>query len=519
MDKTMRGNLARLITDYLEYAADEYKNKVAFSDEYREITYDELRQEALLVAQRICVMQGDTKDKQGFKKRQRPIAIYIDRSIDCIVSMLGIAYSGNFYTVLDVSAPYSRINEILDVLEPELMITDSKQITKILDVERDRRILNIEEISSAKLDYNYLRQVTGQVSTDDVLYVMFTSGSTGKPKGVVTSHRAVIEYIEAATKNYQNINEEDVFGNQYPFYYIASIDDIYLPIRNGATTQVIPKKLFYSPAQLINYIMEKKINVINWVPSALAIIEKFDALDGVDLTNVKKVIFGGEAMPVKVLNYWRRSLPEAVFINGYGATETTEGTTYYIVDREFDNMESVPIGKPLDNVEIILADADGNEVANGEVGEIYVKTSALSYGYYKDAQKTNAVFVQNPVNKLYSDIVYKTGDLARQDQEGNYIYVGRTDQQVKINGNRVELGDIESHVSQLEGVEQCVCLYKNELICVYTGEAEEKFIYQGINTELPQHMIPNRYYRIDKFPLNANGKVDRVKVANMVEEL
>lgn len=497
--------------DYLDQSAIRYSERMAFEDADRRLTYVELQQAAYHVADYLIRKQAVHK----------PVAIFMEKNVACIASFFGTAYSGNFYTMLDVTAPVQRVRNILQNLEPSIIVTNRKNQAKIEEIDYGADIVLYEEIEEEPYDIERITDAASRVKGSDILYVMYTSGSTGIPKGVVTPHQAVIEYIEAASSEYLNITDKDIFGNQYPFFYIASIDDIYLPIRNGGSIYIIPPVLFYSPMQLVKYLIEKKINVINWVPSALAVIANSDALNGVDLSNVKKVIFGGESISVKVLNYWKKALPNAVFINGYGATETTEGTTYYIVDKDFKDNDEIPLGKPFNNVEIILVNNDGIEVGQGETGEMYVRTSALSYGYYKDLEKTKSVFIQNPINKEYLDIVYKTGDLARQDKDGNYVYVGRIDSQIKIGGHRIELGDIEKNVLEIEGIKECVCLYKKEkgeLMLYYRGGIQEKQLYEHLRNKLPTFMLPSRYHRIEKFPLNANGKIDKVKLISLSED-
>lgn len=497
--------------DYLDWSAIRYSSKMAFEDEDRRLTYATLQRAAYHVADYLIRK----------KTVHKPIAIFMEKNAACVASFFGSAYSGNFYTMLDVNAPVQRVKNILQDLEPEIIVSNRKNRAKLEEIDCGADIVLYEEMEQESYDIERITKTASQVKGTDILYIMYTSGSTGQPKGVVTPHYAVIEYIEAASNNYQNINDADVFGNQYPFFYIASIDDIYLPVRNGGSTYIIPQSLFYSPMQLVKYLIDRKINVINWVPSALAIIANSDALNGVDLSCVKKVIFGGEAISAKVLNYWKKALPNAVFINGYGATETTEGTTYYIVDRDFKDTDKIPLGKPMDHVEMILVDDDGMEAKQGEIGEIYVRTSSLSYGYYKDLKKTKSVFAQNPLNKAFLDIVYRTGDLARQDKDGNFIFIGRKDTQIKIGGNRIELGDIEKNASEIEGVTECVCLYKKEkgeLTLYYRGKICEKQLYERLRDKLQAFMIPSRYCKIEKFPLNANGKVDKAKLAGLLED-
>lgn len=502
--------MVKTITDYLDKSAVRYSQKTAFEDVNTSMTYAELQKAAYLIAHYLIKKQIVHK----------PIAIFMEKSVGCVATFFGVAYSGNFYSVMDVNAPVKRIESILKNLEPAVIITNRKNLKKIDGICYGEKILLYEDMEEEVYDINKITDIASQIKGSDILYIMYTSGSTGKPKGVVTSHQAVVEYIEAASSAYPSITEQEVFGSQYPFFYVSSIEDIYLSVRHGSSTVIIPPTLFYSPGRLVSYLVEKRINIISWVSSALTIIANYDALNGVDLSSIRKVIFGGEPIAAKVLNYWRRALPDAVFINGYGATETTMGTTYYIIDRIFKDTDEIPLGKPYSNVEVFLIDSSGNEVRQGEIGEMYVRTSALSNGYYKDIEKTKDTFVQNPLNKKYLDIVYKTGDLARQDKNGNFIYIGRKDEQIKINGHRIELEDIEKNALEIEGVDECICLFKkekNELALYYRGKVQEKIVHKYLREKVPLFMLPSRYYIIKEFPLNANGKIDKITLMNLSE--
>lgn len=503
--------MEKIVTEYLTKTAIRYPDKIAFEDEKRKMTYVQLQQEAYHAAYYFI--------KHGIIRK--PVAVFMEKNIECIACFFGIAYSSNFYTVVDINAPIQRVQNILNNLQPAIIVTNEKNREKIETLENRAEIILYEEFVKEDFDMVLITDRISQIKGSDILFVMYTSGSTGTPKGVVISHRAVIEYTEAASHNYPNISDRNVFGNQYPFYYIASIDDIFLPVRNGGSTVIIPSSFFYSPSKLVQYLIDKHINVINWVPSALAIVANYDALSEKKPQEIDMIIFGGESISIDVLAYWKKALPNVVLMNGYGATETTNGTTYCVIDNMDLESGMIPLGNSLDNVEIILVDYEGKEVEQGKVGEMYVRTTALSNGYYKDIEKTKTVFVQNPVNILYRDIVYKTGDLARQDEFGRYIYVGRVDNQVKINGNRVELGDIENNALQIKGVDQCVCIYnkqKKRLLLYYVGVVSTKEIYESMRKSLPVFMVPSDFYKVKEFPLNANGKIDRMKLGIELEE-
>ena len=305
--------MARIITDYLEFSSKEYPDKTAFIDPDRSITFSELKGEALHVATGLTHL--------GYFKE--PVAIFLEKGINCISAFLGVTYSGNFYTMIDTLMPQARIEKILATLCPKAIITDRKSIEKVSLFAREESILVMEDLMKSAIKEEEVRKVTSRIVESDVMYVLFTSGSTGVPKGAITSHRAVIGYLEAVTEAY-HMGAETVIGNQAPFYFVLSLIDIYCTIKNGGTTHLIPRKYFMFPGELVKYIDENKITFLNWVSSALSVVANVKAFKKADITCVKTVIFGGEVMPVKHLNAWMDALPDTVFINGYGSTEVTD---------------------------------------------------------------------------------------------------------------------------------------------------------------------------------------------------
>lgn len=505
--------MAKVVTDYLDETVERYPDKIAFVDERKSISYKELYQESLKLAG--CIA--------SFGLKKKPIAIFMDKSIECIVSFLGVAYSGNFYTLIDMEMPLARIEKILDILKPELFITECSHMDEMTKIGINKDILCYEKAieghpDNSETDFRINR---GDILNTDVLYVLFTSGSTGIPKGVVTPHRAIIQYIDALSEAY-GINENTVMGNQVPFYFVMSIVDIYATIKAGGTMHIIPKSHFIFPGLLINDITQNNINFISWVPSALCSISSLKAFKQVDFPCLKTVVFGGEVMPVKQLNRWMKRFPDITFINGYGPTEVTDGCTYYVVNREFGENESIPIGKPFSNSEILVLD-ENNRLINKyeEIGELCVRSESLTYGYYHDSEKTKEVFVQNPLNDVYEEKIYRTGDLVRYNQLGELVYVGRKDFQIKHMGRRIELGEIEANISSIHGVNECCCFYddKNkQIFMTYSGEIEDKEIKEKIEEILPVYMRPGKRIKIEVLPKNGNGKIDRARLKNIYLE-
>ncbi len=450
---------------------------------------------------------------------RKPIVVYMEKDSRNIAAFMGAAYSGGFYVPLDSKMPIDRINIILNTLNPEVIIYDDKT-KKYLDLLNTNCLkLSYDEISQADPNDEKLNSARNQMIDTDPLYILFTSGSTGIPKGVVVCHRSVIDYADWVIKTF-NINEKTVFGNQTPFYFSMSVLDIFSTILSGATLHIIPKMLFSFPVKLLEFLKEKEVNTIYWVPSALSIVANLGALKEVDMQNLKTILFAGETMPTKQLNIWKKYIPDAVYANLFGPTEITDIGIYYVVDRDFSNDEPIPIGKPCDNVDAIVINKEGRLVEKvGEVGELLIRGSFLACGYYNNPQKTKEAFIQNPLNNNYPETVYCTGDLVYWNERHELVYVSRKDFQIKHMGNRIELGEIENSINSLEYVEMCCCLYdenNKHIVAVYSGNIEEKAMHKMLIKKLPRYMIPNVYYKEDKLPLNMNGKIDRVKLKNNI---
>jgi acyl-CoA synthetase (AMP-forming)/AMP-acid ligase II len=220
----------------------------------------------------------------------------------------------------------------------------------------------------------------------------------------------------------------------------------------------------------------------------------------------------------KILNYWRRALPDTMFVNLYGPTEITSVCTYYIVDRPYNDDEVLPIGVPFRNTAILLLNANNNPVQDDEIGEICVRGCCLALGYYNNLDKTREVFCQNPLNNNYPETIYRTGDLARYNEEGQIMFLSRKDNQVKHMGQRVELGEIEIIINSLDLVDASICFYdhdKQKIVLVYQGKyADKKYILNGIKDKLPKYMFPNIMISMENLPYNLNGKIDRTLLRN-----
>ena len=496
------------VLEYFEKTVLKHKEKIAIIDNESKLTFNELEK----CAKKLCFLIHIKMNLIN-----QPIGIFLPKGANSIIAFLGTLYSGNFYVPLDIESPQNRLETIINNLEPKIIITTKKYLEILLLQKFDKnRILLIDEIFNKKITYNnklILQNIENIIDADPV-YTIYTSGSTGTPKGVVISHRGVIDYIDWAV-NCFNINSDTIIGNQAPFYFDNSTLDIYLCLATGATLIIIPKYLFIFPVRLLEYIKEKEINFIFWVPSVLTSIANIKLLDKVDVNCLKKILFAGEVMPMKHLNYWRKRLKNSLFANLYGPTEITVDCTYYIVEKDFHDDESLPIGIPCRNSDVFILNKDDKKADKNEKGELCVRGSSLALGYWNNFKKTVEVFTQNPLNKNYPDKIYRTGDIVYKNKEGLIIFVGRKDSQIKHQGYRIELGEIENAVLSISEIDNACVIYndKDKNIVLFH---ESKNIVTPIEIRkelikyLPKHMLPTVFTKLDKLPKNPNGKIDRL---------
>ena len=303
-----------------------------------------------------------------------------------------------------------------------------------------------------------------------------------------------------------------MIANQAPFDFDVSVKDIYSAMSIGASLVIVPKKLFSLPTELIDFLCEHNITIMTWAVSALCLISTFHGLDYKVPMTLKKVLFSGEVMPMKHLDYWMNHYPDVTFVNLYGPTEITCNCLYHVIDKNRDYQGRIPVGIPFPNEKVFLLDENNKEVENdNQVGEICVSGTALALGYYGNTEQTQSHFVQNPLNPHYLEMIYRTGDLGFY-QEGDMYFSGRKDFQIKYRGHRIELEEIEKAVGEFEGVERGICLFeeqKSQLFVFYVGSLQKKELFTLMKENLPAYMIPSRIIPVDDFPLTKNGKVDR----------
>ncbi|MBQ6696070.1 MAG: amino acid adenylation domain-containing protein [Lachnospiraceae bacterium] len=495
--------MVKSVLDYLEKSLCLYPDKLAVVHGEESYTYRELTQKVKAMGSYL-VSKGLTVNA--------PVVVLLDKELRALPTFWGITYGGGIYVPLDAHAPVNRLKLIMEVLQPAFVITNETFLDKAQELADSEQIIMVDAAFEQEINEAALAEIRKQQIDTDPVYIICTSGSTGVPKGVVISHRAVIDFTEEASE-VMEFSEKEVFANQAPFYFDASVPDLYCTIRNGATLHIIPQNMFSFPIRVLEYIKEHGVNAIYWVPSALIVAANLRALGEVDISGLKKVMFCGEVMPTKQLNMWKKHLPDAKYVNYYGPSETTYASTYYVIDREFSNDEPLPIGKPAINTGVLILNDENKLAAPGEIGELCIKGSGVALGYYNNPEKTKEAFVQNPVNTKYPEIIYRTGDLVRENERGELEYVCRKDFQIKHMGYRIELGEIEHAAMSLEAMKRVCCLYnqrKQNIVLIYEGDVEAAEVKAEVKNRVPEYMVPGIIHKLEKMPMNANGKIDRV---------
>ncbi len=491
------------VLDWLEASQRRTPDKVAFADPDSALSYTELMDAARRVGSFIAARC----------EARLPIALFIDKSTSAIAALFGVVYAGCCYSFIDLRQPQARVEKILDQLQPGLVFVDAQSAELAREVfPADVELIDLALALDAEPDEALLSKRRVQAASTDPLYINFTSGSTGTPKGVVVGHASVMDFIPVFTETL-GISSEDSFANQAPFDFDVSIKDICSGIYLGATVHLIPRQYFSVPAQLLDYLCERQPTVLIWAVSAMCFVSIMGGFDYKVPKSVRLVGFSGEVMPVKQLAIWRSVLSNTTFVNLYGPTEITCNCTYHVIDRDYASDETIPMGKAFANEHVFLVGDDGTEVtAPWTVGELYVGGPCLALGYYRDPERTAKAFVQNPLHSDYLDMVYKTGDLAQFNEDGDLVFLSRADHQIKHMGQRIELGEIEAAANAVEGVSRACCIYddkKKRIRMFYTGEVAKQEVSEALRRALPPYMTPNNVQRLTEMPLSKNGKIDR----------
>ena len=523
--------MAYLIHQLLEESANKWPENEAVRFNGQSLSYSEL--------DRLSNQLARTLIEAGLERGDR-VGIFIQKSLPSIISIFGILKAGGVYVPIDPNAPQSRLGYITQNCDVKILLTSSEKYLGVAGSLADTPITtailtdpegSIEGGSSGKEEITrweeVLRKQSGPLRPaagieTDLAYILYTSGSTGQPKGVMISHRTIFTFIDWCHTTFF-LTPEDRVTSHAPLHFDLSTFDIFATIKAGAAIVLVPEKMSIFPIQLAKFLQTERITVTYMVPSILSLLVNYGKIEAHDLSSIRLILFAGEVFPIKYLRQLVEKIPGATYYNLYGPTETNVCTYYRVTPADIapDQTHPVPIGKACENIEVFAVSEDGSKVTEaGREGELWVRGSCVALGYWGDPEKSSKLFVRNPFQTNFDELVYRTGDIVVLDEDRvNWRYVGRRDHMVKSRGYRIELGEIEAALYSYQDVkEAAVVALPDDLL----GNRLKAFVVVGGNPEvsgkdllahcrnlLPLYMVPESIEFLEELPKTSTGKINR----------
>jgi len=414
------------------------------------LTYQELNQRANQLAHYLRAL--------GVKP-ETPVGISVERVLDMMVALLGVIKANGAYVPLDPNYPNERLAFMIEDAKVEYLLTQEHLLEQLPENALSTTLLCLDRDWS-KIAQQSTDNPLNHLDADNQFYTIYTSGSTGRPKGVMALHRGAINRFSWMWDTYPFV-EGEVCCQKTTLNFVDSIWELFGPLLKGVPNVLIPDETVKDPPQLIDFLSENKISRIVLVPSLLRVMLNGNSNMQEQLPHLKYWTTSGETLPVELYEQFRAAMPNAVLLNIYGSSEIAADATCYDT-RENTPFSSVPIGRPISNMQVYLLDKNMQPVPIGLPGELYVGGVGLARGYAGRPDLTEERFIPNPFVSSPDARLYKTGDLAKYLPDGNLEFVGRTDHQVKIRGFRIELGEIESVLAQHPAVKQVVVMARQE---------------------------------------------------------
>lgn len=503
-------DLTKTVIDSFEEQVIKHPNKIAvrFMDET--ITYKDINSKANQIANLL---------KNEKMNVEEPVAICFDKSITMIIAIIGIIKAGGYYVPLDPSLPVDRLTKILDQVNPNFLLTDNKNENKF----GKACVTSIHNLE--KLDYDRYRDIniSKEYTIDNLIYTIFTSGTTGEPKGVQVEHKNVLNHLQGIL-HYMEVDKPLNYTLLTTIAADLSVTPIFASLTTGGSLHVIPESMITDSVMLSSYCRVHDIHCIKLVPSHMEAL-----LHGQNTSMFipEYIILGGEQLKWSLVDKIKETNAACKIFNHYGPTEVTVGVMANDVDRIVRKGNVIPLGQPYGRSTILLLDEYMNPVEKGRVGEIYITGLGITRGYYKNDSLTASKYKQNCFQEGENEsILYKTGDLARVDDNDQLEFISRVDHQVKIRGFRVELNEIQAQIDKISSIQDSAVVARinknNETIIraviVFKNQGQENLdeVKEILSKKLPNYMLPQEYLTLESLPLNKNGKVDRQYLTNYV---
>ena len=491
-----------------EHAAAIHGERTAVSCGNQQITYRELNDKAERLARHLRALGVGPEALVG---------VFLERSIEAIVALVAVLKAGGAYLPLDPAYPRERVETILEDARPAVMLTEEKLIDKL--PQHGARVVCLDRNDVSDLG-EVDAAITSRSQLENLAYVIYTSGSTGKPKGVMVTHANVARLL-SATEEWFHFDERDVWTLFHSLAFDFSVWEIWGCLLNGGKLVVVPFTVSRSPEEFYELLVKEQVTVLNQTPSAFYQLMTVDQARRSPELALRVVVFGGEALNFSALRPWfeRHGDRKPRLINMYGITETTVHVTYREVNAgEAGSGAKSLIGVPIPDLQLYLLGDDRQPVKAGEAGEIYVGGAGVARGYLNRPELNAERFIADPFSEVAGARLYKSGDLARMLPDGEIEYLGRGDGQVKIQGFRIEVGEVEAAIVGHPSIREARVTAHTDvagtkrLVAYYVAENGSRVAARELSghlaAKLPPWMVPSVWMPVEAFPLTPHGKVD-----------
>ncbi|MEQ5837817.1 amino acid adenylation domain-containing protein, partial [Marinobacter sp. NFXS9] len=432
--------------------------------------------------------------------RNSLVGVAAERSVEMVLALYAIQKAGAAYVPIDPEHPEARQQQVLMDAGVDVLLTHDAVVNR-LPALGDLPVINLDQLDVS----DQLASAPDiELHPEQRAYVIYTSGSTGKPKGVANTHAALFNRLQWMQAAYE-LGEGDVVLQKTPYSFDVSVWEFFWPLMVGARLVVAPPGDHKDPAKLTALIEQERVTTLHFVPSMLSAFLTQDDLTG--CASLRRIVCSGEALPKDLQDEALRRLPQAKLYNLYGPTEAAIDVTHWTCGQE--ERTTVPIGRPIGNLQIQILDSRLNPQPVGVPGELYIGGAGLAQGYHGRPDLTAERFIPNPFKP--GERLYRSGDLARWCADGTIEYLGRLDHQIKLRGLRIELGEIEAVLREAAQVTDAVVIARNEQLIGYVqgSQADTEALKVALKQHLPDYMVPTHIVALDAFPLSANGKLDR----------